>query len=52
MLVQTINAIKQGLQMGMNAKSLFAIKWEESWEKPISQWRAELNVQPISILSS
>ncbi|WP_158632946.1 Coq4 family protein [Dulcicalothrix desertica] len=48
MLVQTIGAIEQGLQMGKNAKPLFAAKWEENWQKSISQWRTELNVQPVS----
>lgn len=48
MIVQTIDAIEQGLQMGKNAKPLFAIKWEENWQKSISQWRTELNVQPVS----
>ncbi|TWH54878.1 Coq4 family protein [Dulcicalothrix desertica] len=51
MLVQTINAIEEGLRMGKNAKSLFAQRWEDNWEKSISQWRAELNVQPASELS-
>ncbi|WP_201800864.1 hypothetical protein [Dulcicalothrix desertica] len=37
--------------MGKNAKSLFAQRWEDNWEKSISQWRAELNVQPASELS-
>lgn len=40
-------AITQGLQMGKLAKPLFAQKWEEQWEKPLAQWQAELNVQPV-----
>jgi ubiquinone biosynthesis protein COQ4 len=40
-------AIAQGLEMGRVAKSLFAQKWEEGWDKPLSQWQAELNIQPI-----
>lgn len=47
-----INAIAQGLQMGKAAKSLFAQKWEEGWEKPLAQWRQELNISPISSLKS
>jgi ubiquinone biosynthesis protein Coq4 len=33
--------------MGKTAKSLFAQKWEEGWEKPLSQWRAELRIELI-----
>lgn len=46
-LPQLIAAITQGLQMGKTARSLFAQKWEEGWEKPLTQWQAELNIQPI-----
>lgn len=46
-LPQLIEAIAQGLQMGKSAKSLFAQKWEEGWEKPLKQWQTELNLQPI-----
>lgn len=46
-LPQLIEAIAQGLQMGKTAKSLFAQKWEEGWEKPLTQWQSELNIQPI-----
>ncbi len=42
-----IEAIGQGLAMGKVAKPLFAQKWEEGWEKPLKQWQAELNIQPI-----
>lgn len=44
MLPQLLAAIAQGFAMGKAAKSLFAQKWEEGWEKPLTQWRAELNV--------
>lgn len=46
-LPQLIEAINKGLQMGKTAKSLFAQKWEEGWEKPLTQWQTELNIQPI-----
>ena len=42
-----VEAIAQGYQMGKIAKPLIAQKWEMAWEKPVSVWRAELNVQPI-----
>lgn len=41
-----LNAIAQGYQMGKVAKPLIAQKWELAWEKPVSIWRTELNVQP------
>jgi ubiquinone biosynthesis protein Coq4 len=46
-LPQLLEAIAQGFQMGKAAKPLFAQKWEEGWEKPLAQWQAELNIQPI-----
>ncbi len=49
MLPQLLAAIAQGFQMGKAAKPLFAQKWEEGWEKPLSQWQAELNIQPLPI---
>jgi len=47
MLPQLLAAISQGFQMGNAAKSLFAQKWEEGWEKPLTQWQAELNISLI-----
>lgn len=46
-LPHLLDAIAQGLQMGKTAKALFAQKWEEAWDKPLAQWQAELNIQPI-----
>jgi ubiquinone biosynthesis protein COQ4 len=46
-LPQLLMSIAQGFQMGKSAKSLFAQKWEEGWEKPLTQWQTELNIQPI-----
>jgi ubiquinone biosynthesis protein COQ4 len=46
-LPQLLGAIAQGWQMGQVAKPLFAQRWEEAWEKPLAQWQAELNIQPI-----
>jgi ubiquinone biosynthesis protein Coq4 len=47
-LSQLLNAIAQGWKMGATAKPFIAQKWEEAWEKPVSQWRRELNVQAIA----
>lgn len=46
-LPELLQAITQGFQMGQAAKPLFGQKWEADWQKPLSQWRAELNLQPI-----
>jgi ubiquinone biosynthesis protein COQ4 len=42
-----LQAIAQGWKMGKQAKSFLAQKWEEAWEKPVWQWRHELNVQSV-----
>ena len=42
-----LEAIAQGSDMGHRAKALFAQKWEEAWDKPLTQWQTELNIQPI-----
>jgi ubiquinone biosynthesis protein COQ4 len=46
-LPHLLEAIAQGWQMGKTARALFAQKWEEAWDKPLEQWQAELNIQPI-----
>ncbi|YAF94092.1 MAG: Coq4 family protein [Nodularia sp. CChRGM 3473] len=43
-LPQLLKTIEQGWMMGLKAKPLFAQKWEEAWEKPLSLWQAELNI--------
>lgn len=43
-----LSAIAQGWRMGKIAKPLIAQKWEEAWEKPVTQWQTELNVQPVT----
>ncbi|BAZ32114.1 hypothetical protein NIES4074_46160 [Cylindrospermum sp. NIES-4074] len=39
--------ISAGIQMGREAKPLFPIKWEEGFERPLDEWREELNIKPI-----
>jgi ubiquinone biosynthesis protein COQ4 len=46
-LPSLLEAIAQGWRMGEKAQALFAQKWEEAWDKPVIQWQAELNIQPI-----
>ncbi|MBD2355149.1 ubiquinone biosynthesis protein [Tolypothrix sp. FACHB-123] len=47
-LPQLLHTISQGWMMGLKAKLLFAQRWEDAWEKPLSQWQAELNIQPFN----
>lgn len=42
-----VEKIQQGWQMGENAHPLLAQKWEEDWEKPLSQWRFDLKVEAV-----
>jgi ubiquinone biosynthesis protein COQ4 len=44
-LPDLLNQITSGYQMGVKAKPLFAQKWEENWEKPLSEWRSELGIE-------
>jgi ubiquinone biosynthesis protein Coq4 len=30
--------------MALQAKPLIAQRWEDGWEKPVAQWRQELNI--------
>ncbi|ELR96218.1 Coq4 family protein [Gloeocapsa sp. PCC 73106] len=43
-----LEVISKGLQMGQAAKPLFPIKWEEGFERPLDEWREELNIQPVT----
>jgi ubiquinone biosynthesis protein COQ4 len=45
-LPRLLESIAKGGQMGKVAKPLFAQKWEEGWEKPLTQWQSELNIKP------
>jgi len=42
-----VEGIQQGWQIGDKAHPFLAQKWEEQWEKPLSQWRADLNVEAV-----
>ncbi len=48
-LPELIKAIAKGWEMGSKAKALFAQKWEENWEKPLTEWQTELNIQPVAL---
>ena len=36
-----------GIGMGQAAKPLFSVKWEEGLERPLEEWRQELNIKPV-----
>lgn len=40
-----LDRIAIGYRMGTKAQPFLAQQWEEQWEKPVAQWREELNVQ-------
>lgn len=40
--------IGKGLQVGQAAAPLFPIRWEEGLERPLNQWREELNIKPVT----
>ncbi|WP_392407614.1 Coq4 family protein [Chlorogloeopsis fritschii] len=39
--------ISDGIEIAQAAKPLFPIKWEEGFERPLEEWRQELNVKPV-----
>ena len=41
---QYMDAITKGWLMGKQAKSLFGINWDELWEHPLEEVRADLNI--------
>lgn len=48
MLDGLLEQIAIGYRMGAKAKPFMAQKWEEHWEKPLTQWRQELNLEMMT----
>ncbi len=44
----TYRVLSKGVEMGQAAKPLFPVKWEEGLERPLAEWREELNVHPVT----
>ncbi len=44
----TYSLISRGIEMGQAAKPLFPVKWEEGLDRPLAEWRAELNIHPVT----
>ncbi len=40
--------VGRGMKMGHECKPLLGVKWEEGWEKPLSRWREELKITPVT----
>jgi ubiquinone biosynthesis protein COQ4 len=43
-----VRVIQRGYDMGDQANPFLAQKWEEAWEKPLTDWRSQLNVTPLN----
>jgi ubiquinone biosynthesis protein COQ4 len=47
-LDQLLNNISRGYRMGLQAKPLLAQKWEENWDRSLSEWRSKLGIKLFS----
>ena len=45
-LGQVLEGIAHGYRLGTEAKPFLAQKLEEGWDRPLAEWRTELNVEP------
>ena len=43
-----LDAISHGYWLGHHAKPMLAQRWEEGWERPLADWREQLNV-PVAV---
>ncbi len=46
-LPELMQEITRGWHMGLNAKNLFGIKWEELWETPLDEVRRQVGVEVL-----
>ncbi|HEY9640013.1 MAG TPA: Coq4 family protein [Coleofasciculaceae cyanobacterium] len=46
-LTPLVRVLQQGYDLGYQAKPFLAQKWEEGWEKPLAEWRSELNITSV-----
>ena len=44
-LDRLLDQIAIGYRMGTKAKPFLAQKWEDHWEKPLAEWRSDLNLE-------
>ena len=48
LLPELVETIRTGLQMGLEARPLFAQRWEEGWARPLVEWREALQLRPFA----
>jgi ubiquinone biosynthesis protein COQ4 len=41
-----LEAVMHGWQMGKRARPLFGVRWDELWERPITEVRQQLGIEP------
>jgi ubiquinone biosynthesis protein Coq4 len=41
------DVVSQGWQQGLASKPLYAVKWEEMWERPLAELRQEYSIVPF-----
>ncbi len=42
---ELLDQIALGYRLGMQAQPLLAQKWEEHWERPLTEWRSQLGIE-------
>lgn len=45
-LIHFLRAIVEGWHLGRQAAPFFAVRWEEMWDRPLAEVRAELGIAP------
>jgi ubiquinone biosynthesis protein COQ4 len=45
-------AVVEGWRMGKQAESLFGVRWDDLWTRPIEEVRAQLGVKPRAAVLS
>ncbi len=45
-LGRVLEGIAHGYRLGSAAKPFLAQKWEEGWDRPLAEWRTQLDVEP------
>jgi ubiquinone biosynthesis protein Coq4 len=50
-LGKVLAAVSAGYQMGIKSKLLLAQRWEDHWDRPLDEWRAMLNLTPVTSLT-
>ncbi len=43
---RALHRLQEGLQLGWKARHLLAQRWELGWERPLTEWRSALDIEP------